>query len=153
MADRNSGAWQRFENGAILLLSGTDEIKNLVPGTLRYRVPQRERIVNMDRGVIGVVTIGDQRMCEIEFELHRTDNLDALIALFKPAVTAGVDVPVAMTVKIPDYLGATTGNSLAFAKCFMDEGEEHQASGSGQDADKVRFHFNDAEAAPTPGTY
>lgn len=155
MANRNSGNWQRFENAGLLQLGsgGADTILNLVPGSLRIREFQRERIINMDRGVIGNVTVGDQRAQEIEFALYRTSVTDALIALLCPAATNGIDTPVVLIVKVPDYLGASTGSIRTFDKCFMVDGPEQQMSDSGQSVDQITFRFIHAGDRVVPSTY
>ena len=152
MADRNAGGWIRFENGAIILI-GSDPIFNLVAGSFRYRPMQRERVGNRDRGVLGAMTVGDQRPQEIEFELYRTANFEALRTLMLPAATAGFETFFTLVVKVPDYDGATAGKQWSFNKCVVTEGFEDQAGGAGQDADKIRIKIQHYGDIVTPTTY
>ena len=152
MANRNSGGWQRFENGAIVLI-GSDPILNIVPGSVRVRHRQRERVGNRDRGVLGGMTVGDQRPQEIELQVWRTTTLNALLALMVPAATNGMETFFAITIKQPAYLGATTGDQWVFSSCYLPEGWEDAAGGAGEDADKCTIRMVHYGDIVTPTTY
>lgn len=159
MANYNSGNWIRFENGAKLINgshTGTDELLCLVPGTVRLRTQQREHVQMMDRGVLGNVVMGDERPQEIEFQLYRTPVIDVLVAAWIPSQsspTNGIEPFFSLTIKVPNYLGASTGYYYEFTKCYLPDGPEYQASGSGQDADKVTFRVVHAGGYVTPTSY
>lgn len=156
--NRNTTAWQRVSNGAIILLgtaAAGDPIKNLVPGSLRWKLRHRERIPNMDRGVHGSITVGDQREQEVEFQLYRTSEFEALRALLMPGSTgtSGLDPGITFSIKIPDYLGASTGAKYEFTVGYLPDGFEDAADGGGADVDKVTVRINFRCDYPTPGTY
>jgi hypothetical protein len=155
MADTNTGGWVRFENSGQVLI-GTEPVLNLVPGSVRVRRRQRERVPNRDRGVLTGVTVGDQRPQEIEFQIYRTSSStgsEAAIALMLPASTNGMETFFTLVIRIPDYLGAATGESHTFNRCYLADGVDDEMSGAGQDADKITIrviHYGDIV---TPATY
>ena len=151
MANINSGAWVRFDNDAIIMI-GSDTLKNYVSGSFRYRRRTRERIPNIDRGVQGLVTVGDERPQEIEFEIYRTSITEATLSALMPAATSGVETYVTLVVKIPNYQGATTGYSYTFDKFYLPDGVEDQAN-QGASADKITIRGVHAGTMPTPTSY
>lgn len=152
MANRNSGAWQRSSNGVSILL-GSDPLLNLVPGSLRYKLMQRQRIDNYDRGVHGSTTIGDQRNQEVEFQLYRTSTFETLRALLVPAGTNGAETGFSMTIKQPDYLGAATGETFTLTAGYLPDGFEDIADSGGQDVDKITIRAVFRCDYPTISTY
>jgi hypothetical protein len=150
MANVNSGAWVRFENSGVVLI-GADTLLNIVPGSLRVRERQRERIPNMDRGVLGAVTLGDQRQQEIEFQIYRVSASNTFLATMLPAATTGLETYFSLTVKVADYLGAATGQQWVWASCYAPDGFEQQAGGRGQETDRItiRLVHQGDRVAPT----
>lgn len=152
MADRNTGAWIRFENGAIILI-GADPIFNLVPGSFRVREMPRERVGNRDRGVLGAMTVGDERPQEIEFKVYRTALWPALRALMLPAATNGVETFFTLTAKVPNYDGAAAGYQSVWNKCYLPDGLEENVGGSGQSGDEITVRAVHYGGIVTPSTY
>lgn len=152
MANQNAGGHVRFENDGIILI-GADEVKNLVPGSLRIKRMQRERIPNKDRGTLGAVTVGDQRAQEIEFRVYRTANTEAMLALLFPAASSGYEAFFTTTIKVPNYQGATAGKSSVFNQCYLPEGIEEQMSGEGASIDEITIRIRHQGDIVTPATY
>lgn len=152
MPNYNTTGWKRFENDAKIII-GSTEIENIVPGSVRRRERQRERVGNRDRGQLTGMTVGDQRPQEIEFQIWRTKNTDALLAALLPAATQGMETFFTTIIKEPDYEGATTGSSYTYNKSMLPEGVESMAGGQGQDADKVTIRIQHYGDIVSPATY
>jgi hypothetical protein len=154
MANTNTGIWQRFENDGALLI-GTSPILNYVPGSLKISRRQRERIGNKDRGVLGGMTVGDQRPQMIEFQIYRTARTtgsEATIAMMLPAATTGAETFFTLVVKVAEYLGATTGESATFNKCVLADGID-EAAGAGTETDKITVKIMHHGDIVTPASY
>lgn len=163
MANINSGTVVRFENGGILLI-GADILLNLVSGSLEWNIPGYEPVMTKDRGVIQDPIPGDERPCSGKLSIRYTGNhytseigaaiMGALVSTkVKNVVSAsGLLFTFPMTVKVPDFLGATVGDQYVFAKCFLENGLEYK-TGSGTDTDTLDLSFMDAEASPAITRY
>lgn len=158
MANINSGAPIRFENGGILQLGSTpDTVLNLVAGTMEIDIPGREVIQHKDRGQLqsSALVPGDQRPCMIRFNVFYAPNQlagGAFRQLVKQSITTGIVNTFQVIVKVPDYDGAATGDKYVFAKCFLADGEKIKMS-SGQNFDHMELEMTDFEADPTPVRY
>lgn len=151
--DRNTGAWRRVSNSGLLLFgSALDPIYNLVPGSLWWKLRHRERIPNMDRGVHGLITVGDQRPQEVEFQVYRGLIFEAFRAVLMPSSvgTTGLEPGFEMTVKVADNLGASAFDIFHFTNGYLVDGFEDRADGGGQDVDKVTIHMEFRCDYPTP---
>ena len=156
MADKNSGKQVTFENGGVVLI-GSDNLLNIVEGTLNYQVPGRSPIMPMDRGAILDPLPGKQRVVTGSLDVAYTSLIDtdgilpllvgALVSDKIVGVSSGALFTFSMTVKIPDYLGATVGDQIVFAKCFLDPLIDYKAA-AGDAVDKLTFKFTDCEHSP-----
>jgi len=147
----NSGIGLRWENAGVLYIytvAGTDQysLLNIVPGSLRWQPGTREGIVQMDRGnlsVAGTATVleGDERPGTLSFQVKPTKagmtSATELITLLRPASSAGNKPLYDVQVRIPTYRGDSTGTTATLTKCWMPDGEEYQAGGSGQNQDTL----------------
>ncbi len=155
MADRNTGAFQRFDNNGVLKI-GSDPILGYVPGSFEIVERQRARIMNKDRGTIGSATVGDQRPQTIRFRVYRTSTFNALRALLLPAATSGVETYVTIVYDQPTHQGASTGDRWTWNKCFCPDGISHASNpgGSGDnDFDQITIEMQHDGDIVTPTTY
>ena len=163
MANLNAGTPLKFENGGIINFA-TDVLLAVVEGTGKIVIPVNEPMPHMDRGVLTSVVAGNQRMCEVEFDVKCTGGATGVPAFFDKLMgakatnkmsnvtAAGLIFTFPMTIKVPDYLGAATGWSYAFTACYAESGLDIQfAAGTNFDTLKVKLKCN--ETSPTIVTY
>ena len=149
MPNYNTGDQIRFDNGGKIFFgttaTPTDEIINIVPGSVKHGPMPREAIQTKDRGVLGSVIVGDQRPQVIEFQVYRTALTSALLAALKPADTNGAKTLLYVTIRYYDYLGAATGDEWKYTKVYMPDAEDQDANAEGPNLDIVTIRLLSAE--------
>lgn len=105
----------RFESGGLLVFSdGTDvlTIANVVPGSLSFEPPMPQQGLDYsDRGVQQARLQGDDGLGSLSFRTrgtkYFTKNLTEVLSAAN--TTANTMKEWTVTIKVPDYRGATTG--------------------------------------------
>jgi hypothetical protein len=163
MADVNVNLLQpvRFEAGGELRLAdaGTGDVyivRNKNVGTLRMRLVGYDPLKWQENGVNQVPIEGDQQSAsEIEFEmkLSKRDALGIFDLAQKRNTSSnqGLSYVFTVTVKIPNYRGASAGQQFVFANAyFMPDSIEVEA---GERFDTVRFRMESTTIGVVGATY
>lgn len=115
MAAKNVNTVQRrFEDGHIVTIgNGTDVLTvfNIMEGSFKRSAPKREHLYHTDNGVQQPPIMGNDELGDLEFTMKGgKDTGDELMTTLNeiPANTNQAK-EFTVTVKIPDYRGATTG--------------------------------------------
>jgi hypothetical protein len=156
MANINTGAPIRFENGGVVKVGGSsDVVLNIVAGTLNWKVMGREVIAHKDRGTLGSLVAGDQRPCEVSLDVYYTANYEtsgSLLLLVEQTISSGVVSTFDIVVDMPDNLGASSGTRWTFGECYLPDGYEVQTS-EGATFDRLILRCLDNELEPTIANY
>lgn len=132
---------RRWENGGLLTINnGTAyDISNIVRGTVEITDAFPQPIMYHDRATPQVPLVGDTQYGEARFSINAgkfdgTELWDILTAAASPASNLVREFTV--TVKIPTYGGAATGESLTIADAHLAEPPKWKA---GTELDTVDF--------------
>jgi hypothetical protein len=164
MANVNSQTPVRFEAGGKVLF-GTDELKNIVEGSLSFEIGGLEAVGNMDRGALTDVVAGNERPTKVTLKCKVGNPiassgagllpqvLGALVTnKIKPVNADGTLFTFSMTVKVPDGLGVATGTQYVFAKCYVDNPAKISVA-AGAAFDEIELQMTDWEASPAITRY
>ncbi len=142
----------RFENGGVITVDG-DTVANVLAGSLKIKDSYKERILQYDRANIAAVFEGDTVPAEVEFAVYGDLTATALFRVVTAAGTGGTAKKHTIIIKVPDNPGAATGISYTFTNCWLTEMPQYEATGRGQDMDKITpFKFM-LGSSPTKATY
>ncbi len=159
MASLNAGVPGRFENGGVILI-GTDDVLQVVEGTLKWKLRGHESIPQTDRGALTVVVAGNERPCEVEFDIKYTSvfDADAILAKIMGPLVAGkvsnrTNTGEIFTFDLTVRLFAAAGQAFpydqaVFTKCYLADGIDFSAA-AGQDVDKLSLKLMSHSNSPT----
>lgn len=163
MPDINAGTPYRFEEAGDLKIynvagSTAYSVLDLQPGSLVVTPGLIATSAIMDRGrYTGVVLAGDARMSRIDFtaRLKKSGLTTAtdLLALLKPAASAGALQLFDVEWDYPDGRGATAGTRGTLQNCFLQDPERYQHSGPGADPDLIAVSLMSLDHEITWATY
>lgn len=132
---------RRWENGGLLTINNgaAYDVFNVVRGTLEITDAFPQPIAYWDRATPQTPLVGDTQYGEARFTINAgkfdgTELWDVLTAAASPASNLVREFTV--TVKIPTYGGATTGESLTIADAHLAEPPKWRA---GTELDTVEF--------------
>ena len=126
MADLNTGV-RRLESGSQILI-GTDVVKNIEPGSIRWNTPIRQRLEYTDRSVQQVPLEGDEQNCEISISLKAGSQVtNGIINTLIAASSTNLARTFAFSVRIPNSQGAAAGESFVWAAVWLAEPPQFQA--------------------------
>ena len=157
MADINKTVALRFENGGTLSIVTdpggvpvTEEVFNILAGSLQWTPGFREPIPQNDRGIHGDVVPGDDRDTAVQFTIRVTGDTFETLNLYeriKPIYAGGIIVKFALVFTLPDSRGAATGKKVTFGACYMADSGAYQAQ-PGAAFDQYVVQLVDAEPEP-----
>lgn len=121
---------RRIEDGSVIgfQYGGTGDVyllNLLEPGTLQIEEGTEEAIIDYDRGVmLDDVRAGDQRPHRIRLQAKVAvlAGANEMQARMSAAAASGLKPSFTLTVKIPDYVGATSGDTFTCTKCVFVNG-------------------------------
>jgi len=137
MANINSNH-RRFDNGGSIELadSGTKTLDNVMDGSISWKPSTRELVTVKDRGVYKQAMDGDDTLAEIDFDVACGELTSAASSLYATLMQAGASGLVkeftTLVFKIPDYRGASTGESLTFSNVYADRDSIRWSKGGKQ---------------------
>lgn len=158
MATINSNH-RRFDNGGVIELAdgGTKTVDNVMDGSFSWKPAAREVQVIKDRGVYKQAMDGDDTLAEIDFDFGCGELTSAASSLYATLMQAGsaglVKEFTSLVIKIPDYRGASTGESLTFTNVYCDRDSLRWSKGGkmgGVNSISGKLY---ARSGPTPATY
>ena len=140
-------ALRTFENSGVLKINnGTDDlvVGNIVPGTLKVTLPRREQKPYTDRGVQQTPVMGDDTLGELSVDLRLGKKTGSeILAQLGAANASGVAVKTfTVTIDVPDYRSATTGERFTSSNAFLMENltsEEGSSAEAGKLSLKMGF--------------
>lgn len=164
MPATNDGTTVRFHNGGTIQV-GSNEILQVKSGSMKFKIAGYAVRKQREKGAIQPPLPGDERECTLSFDIHCTGTATGwfglLPQLMGPLATgkvvnkvtaSGLLFTTSITVRVPDFVGATTGVQYVFASCYMPDGAEFSAT-AGEENDMVKCDMEDAEMSPTITRY
>ena len=154
MAVLNNGLPVRMVNGTVIRVytsaTAFDTVAYIEQGSIQIAPPGRQPIMVNADARLDVGIQGDERPIQVrmafkftKFTLAGTNNLwDAI----KNTYTAGSLVFKKVEVRIPDYDGATTGQSIILNKFFLPEGFSLRAAQQTPDTFEINALDNEPDA-------
>lgn len=117
---------RRFESGGTLTITGlgadTLIIAGVMPGSLNFTKPGRGVLPYNNIGVSQVPLDGDDENGKISFDVRGSkETTNHLMKLLTAAPSGPTVTEFAVSIKIPDGRGATTGLEYASTTCFRTE--------------------------------
>jgi hypothetical protein len=146
MPDINAGDLLVFEHGG-RLLAGTatppvDAMVNIVAGTLKVRVPGRERWNHTDRGALIDTYLGNAQESEIELDIAATNmaDTDSPWTVMRPADTANKIGTFNLRIEWYTHPGGNSGWRIDFTRCYLLEDADMEVS-PGSNSDRVKLRI------------
>lgn len=148
---------RRFEAGGSFVLStATNDYTffNHAPGSLEWTSPVASKIKYKDLGVPQVPLEGDNNYGSVKVTYHAGAYVNGIVSLFRARNAAGATpTALALVVKIPAYMGATTGESLTWPSGTVFIDADFEVKHGGPDAlDTVSITFG-TTVGPTIAAY
>lgn len=158
MADVNiNAAPKRFEQGGRLIISdGTDNITilNHEPGSIEITDPVAKRLEYNDGGAVQTPLESDSQPGMVRFQFRCGAYVSGLLTKLPRRNSAGNTAKTyGIEVKIPAYMGATTGEKLTWAAdtCWLAEDVQIRPGGA-DSMDLATLTFK-TKTAFTPSSY
>lgn len=155
--DINNTQPARLENGGSLILddgSNSYVIHLRDPGDVSIEPGGYALLEYRDAGAVQIPIMGDQRYTVLRFKAKVTNELATASKLLYWSTQyntgAGKAKVFTVTVKIPDYLNAATGDTMAYANCYFTAPGKYQ---EGQEFDMLEFEMRSTTITPTLATY
>lgn len=142
MASKNANtSRRRFEGGGVITIgNGTDvfTVQNIVPGSTRRVLPMETPLEGVDRDTQVQPYRGPDQLGEFELTIFGgQDTTDQLMSVLMAVPASSNQVKeFTVTVKIPDYRGASTGESFVTANAYLAGRPERQG---GAEFDTCKF--------------
>lgn len=158
MADINT-ALKKFNANGGTIYFGTaaagDKINNIVPGSLKVTPGGRSNIFYKDGGVVKAPLVGDEEYTMISFRVRLADYTGSTGPWEKTqtAHTTGTPFSTTLTIRVPDYPGASTGVEWAILTCYMDKQPTAEMGGEGDAMDEVQLDFRSTQTTVLGTTY
>ncbi|MGE3175859.1 MAG: hypothetical protein AB7O32_00200 [Vicinamibacterales bacterium] len=138
---------KKFTSFGGQLFNGTaaagSRIMNHVPGSVAWNPGMRTPVEYTPDAAIATPLEGDPTPGDFEFELYGgsynagTDPYE----LFQAYGTDGTVPLYTFTLRVPDYLGAATGQEISIANCWLAEPPKVKTNGGGNQLDTIAFKF------------
>jgi len=142
---------RRFEDGGLVTIGdGTDVLTpyNLMPGTVKHSMPKRTAIEHTDRGIQQQPVMGDDELGTLEFTLKvgKVTGDDLMTTLNVTPTTTNLVKEYTVTIKVPNYRSATTGDVFTTTNAFLAE-QMVRSAGTEFDTINVKMKFRTATLA------
>jgi hypothetical protein len=148
---------RRFEAGGTFVLSTAADVYtffNHAPGSLEWTDAVATKIKYKDRGLVQVPLEGDNNYGSLKVTFHAGAYVAGILSTFRARNAAGATpTALSLVVKIPSYLGSTTGESLTWASGTIFVDGDFEVKHGGPDAlDTISITFG-TTAGPTIAAY
>ena len=167
MADVNTGNKRTFSNGGEVII-GALTVINVVTAEVAFKYGFEEEMPQYEKNQLaGAPLPGKERMTEFTLNVHAASGVS--FAALKAAVlgakaaddrykrintTNGTVFTFSLTIKEPDYLGATTGDQYVYEDCYVNGQPEWKGGGgSGEEFSRFSMDIRSCHAAPKETRY
>lgn len=145
----------RHEWGAVVKIDdGTTQtfLKLKMPGTINYKIGGYGSITTREGGALLAALEGDAMQCELNMDFYFSGTANAASVyklLGKRNTSSGAKQTFAVSIWVPAYRGATTGDLIVFNQCFLPENGREVRAGGTNEPDRLTIRLIDNEPEPT----
>lgn len=150
---------RRFDNGGVIEFNdgSAKTLDNVQDGSVSWEPSTREVVTVKDRGVYKQAMDGDDTLAKIDFDVACGELTSPSTSLYATLMQAGssglVKEFTSLVIKIPDYRGATAGESLTFTNVYVDRTTIRWSKGGKQGGINSLSFTVYARSGPTAATY